>query len=375
MGLSVGTAALILVLSVFNGLEELISSMVNSFNPDVKVAPLEGKVFSLKDGQLVALRGIDGIAEVSETLEEIAIFQYKNSQDVGILKGVDEAYHKVTYVDSTLFEGRYQLNGDSDNYVILGSGMRRKLGVNIDDPFNSLKVYMAKRKQTGPMSKPFRELYATPKATFNIQADYDNQYVISSLAFARKLLKYKNEVSYLEIKLTPDADESDVKNAIQSVIGEGFSIKNRYEQDENFNKIMNMEKWMSYAILCLTLFLVAFNMIGALWMIVLDKKKDISILKAMGASDKTVRNIFLNEGLLLSLLGMGIGFAIAIILYILQKTFKIIPSPGFIVDAYPITMRFSDFIVVMITVLVVGLIASIAPALKAGSIPAVVREE
>jgi len=375
MGLSIGTAALILVLSVFNGLEELISSMVNSFNPDVKVAPLEGKVFSLEEGQLLQLKSIDGVLEVSETLEEIAFFQYKESQDVGILKGVDEAYHKVTYIDSTLFEGRYQLSGDSDNYVILGSGMRRKLGVNIDDPFNSLKVYMAKRKQSGPMSKPFRELYATPKATFNIQADYDNQYVISSLAFARKLLKYKNEVSFLEIKLAPNADEANVKNAIQSIIGEGYAVKNRYEQDENFNKIMNMEKWMSYAILCLTLFLVAFNMIGALWMIVLDKKKDISILKAMGASNRTVRNIFLNEGLLLSLLGMGIGFAIAIILYILQKTFKIIPSPGFIVDAYPITMRFSDFIVVMITVMMVGLIASIAPALKAGSIPAVVREE
>jgi len=375
MGLSIGTAALILVLSVFNGLEELISSMVNSFNPDVKVAPLEGKVFSLEKGQLLQLKSIDGVLEVSETLEEIAFFQYKNSQDVGILKGVDEAYHKVTNIDSTLFEGKYQLSGENNNYVLLGSGMRRKLGVNIDDPFNSLKVYMAKRKASGPLSKPFRELYAVPRATFNIQADYDNQYVISSIDFARKLLKYKNEASFLEIKLDPEADETLVKNAIQGIVGEGFSVKNRYEQDEAFNKIMNIEKWMSYAILSLTLFLVAFNMIGALWMIVLDKKKDISILKAMGASDTTVRNIFLNEGLLLSLLGMGIGFAIAIILYILQKTFHIIPSPGFIVDSYPITMRFTDFIVVMITVMVVGLIASIAPALKAASIPAIIREE
>ena len=137
---------------------------------------------------------------------------------------------------------------------------------------------------------------------------------------------------------------------------------------------MNVEKWMSYAILSLTLLLVAFNMIGALWMIVLDKKKDISILKSMGATDTTVRNIFLNEGLLLSLLGMGIGFTVAIILYILQKTFGIIPSPGFVVDSYPITMHFTDFIVVAITVLVVGVVASIAPALKAASIPAIVRE-
>jgi len=374
LGLSIGTTALILVLSVFNGLEELISSMVNSFNPDVKVAPLQGKVFIVDAGKIKALRSLDGVEYVSETLEEVAVFQYKNSQDIGILKGVDEAYHKVTKIDSALFEGRYQLSGENDNYVILGSGMRRKLGVNIDDPFNDLKVFMAKRKSTGPLSKPYREQYAIPKATFNIQADYDNQYIISSLPFARKLMKYDKEASFLEIRLQPEADETSTIAAIKEIVGTDFSVKNRYEQDEAFNKIMNVEKWMSYAILSLTLLLVAFNMIGALWMIVLDKKQDISILKAMGATDKTVRNIFLNEGLLLSLLGMGIGFIIAIILYVLQKTFGIVPSPGFIVESYPITMRFADFVVVAITVLIVGLIASIAPAMKAASIPAIIRE-
>ncbi len=372
LGLSIGTAALILVLSVFNGLEDLISSMVDSFNPDVKVAVLEGKVFSIDPEQLAIIKQIDGIAYVSQTIEEIAFFQYKNSQDVGMLKGVDEDFHQVTQIDSTLFEGKYQLSEENSNYVILGSGMRRKLGVNIDDPFNNLKVYMAKRKSS--LSKPFRQLYAVPKATFNIQADYDNQYVLSSLSFARKLLNYKTEVSSLEIKLQKNADEAAVVSAIKDIMGPKYSVKNRYEQDEAFNKIMNVEKWMSYAILCLTLLLVAFNMIGALWMIVLDKKKDISILKSMGATDTTVRNIFLNEGLLLSLLGMGIGFAIAIIFYLLQKTFGIIPSPGFIVESYPITMHFTDFIVVAITVLVVGLVASIAPALKAASIPAILRE-
>lgn len=374
LGLSIGTAALILVLSVFNGLEELISSMVSSFNPDVKVAPLKGKVFVLEDGQLAALQSIDGVSYVSETLEEVAFFQYKNSSDVGILKGVDDAFHKVTKIDSTLFEGRYQLRSENDNFVILGSGMRRKLGVNIDDPFNSLKVYMAKRKKVGPLSKPFRELYATPKATFNIQTDTDNQYVISSLTFARKLLNYKKETSFLEIKLAPNIEEEAVIEEIKKIVGPSFSVKNRYEQDEAFNKVMHVEKWMSYAILSLTLLLVAFNMVGALWMIVLDKKKDISILKAMGAGDNTVRNIFLHEGFLLSLIGMVSGFTIAIILYILQKTFGIVPSPGFIVESYPITMRFTDFLVVAATVMVVGIIASIAPALKAASIPAIVRE-
>ena len=198
---------------------------------------------------------------------------------------------------------------------------------------------------------------------------------MSSLQFARKLLNYDKEVSYLEIKLAPQADQASVIQQIRDILGPNFSVKDRYQQDEAFNKIMNVEKWISYAILCLTLLLVAFNMIGALWMVVLDKKKDISILKSMGATDKLVRNIFLSEGMLLSLVGMGIGFALALLLYFLQKQFGIVPSPGFIVDAYPIEIRLVDFLVVAMTVLVVGLIASIAPSLKAASIPAIIREE
>ena len=232
---------------------------------------------------------------------------------------------------------------------------------------------MAKRKNS--LSNPFRSKLAVPRGVFSIQPDFDQEYVLSSLTFAQSLMNYKTEISYLEIKTNSAVNSDKTVAAIAAIMGPKFSVKDRYQQDEGFNKVMNTEKWITFSITSLTLMLVAFNMIGALWMVVMDKKKDISILKSMGATDKLVRNIFLNEGILLSLVGMGAGFALALFLYFLQKQFGIIPSPGFIVDAYPIEMKFLDFIVVAITVFIVGLIASIGPSLKAASIPAIVREE
>lgn len=373
-GLSIGTAALVLVLSVFNGLEGLITSMTGAFNPDVKVAPIKGKVFAPDEDKILQINNLEGVEYISKTLEEIAFFEYRKNQNFGSLKGVDKNFHLVTAIDSSL-TGEYLLDSEEANFAVLGRGMRNKLGVNIDNNFHLLKVYMAKRKNVGPTSKQFREKLAVPRAVFTIQPDYDQKYVLSSLSFAQKLMDYNTEVSYLEIKLNPNLDQTTTIKQIQTILGSTFSVKDRYQQDEAFNKVMNVEKWISYAIFSLTLILIAFNMIGALWMLVMDKKKDISILKAMGAPDTLVRNIFLGEGLLLSFVGMGLGFALALFLYFLQTTFGLVQSPGFIVDAYPIELRFFDFVVVGLTVLLVGAIASLGPALKAASIPAMVRQE
>lgn len=372
LGLAIGTAALILVLSVFNGLGDLIKSMSSSFTPDVKVAPLKGKVFVPDEAALLKLEELPGVAYISKTLEEIALFEYRKSNTFGSLKGVDNNFHKVTGVDSTL-QGEYLLDSKLANFAILGRGMRDKLGVSIDSPNdNVLKVYMAKRKKS---AKPFRQKLAVPRGVFSIQPEYDQKYVLSSLEFAQSLMNYKKEISYLEIKLNPAVTQEETLTQIKNILGPNFSVKDRYQQDEGFNKIMNIEKFIAFLATSLILGLFSFNMVGALWMVVMDKKKDISILKSMGASDKLVRNIFLNEGILLTLVGMSAGFALALFLYFLQKQFGIIPSPGFIVDAYPIQIRFLDFIGTAIIVFIVGLIASIGPSLKAASIPAIIRED
>ena len=259
--------------------------------------------------------------------------------------------------------------------AVMGVVMRNNLSVNVDDDFTTLNVYMAKRKSS-MLGQPFKKRFLYPAGTFVIQQDFESRYVLATLGFVREILSYPSELTALEIKLTPEANPDHVRKEISLIMGEKVIIKDRYQQDEAFLKLMNIEKWMSYAILSLTLVLVAFNMIGALWMIVMDKQKDIAILKSMGAVDRTIRNVFLNEGLLLCLLGMVIGFTIAILLYISQKTFGIVPIPsGFVVDAYPISMRLFDFIVVAFTVVGIGLLASIPPALRAARVSALIRED
>ncbi|MFK7809321.1 MAG: FtsX-like permease family protein [Saprospiraceae bacterium] len=374
-GISVGTAALILVLSVFNGFEELISGLFSSFNPDIKVLPADSKIFRPEETDIQKLKEIDGVLFVSSTLEEVAFFEYKGSQDFGILKGVDQYFDEVTGIDSTLREGRYVLDQNDRSMAVMGVVMRNNLSVNIEDEFASLNVYMAKRKKTA-FGQPFKKRILYPAGTFVIQQDFESRYVLASLGFVREILGYPNELTALELKLSPEADIEKVKAEIATIFNNEVIIKDRYQQDEAFLKLMNIEKWLSYAILSLTLILVAFNMIGALWMIVMDKQKDIAILKSMGAVDRTIRNVFLNEGLLLSLMGLIIGFTIAIVLYASQKMFGLVPIPsGFVVEAYPISIRLFDFIVVALTVITIGFLASIPPALRAARVSALIRED
>ncbi|MFK7933014.1 MAG: FtsX-like permease family protein [Saprospiraceae bacterium] len=376
LGLTIGTAALILVLSVFNGFEDLLSGLFSNFNPDVKVVPTKGKTFAVDSISLEKIMALEEVETISKSLEEVAFFEYEDNQDFGSIKGVDKFYKEVTAIDSTLREGDYLLEKGEREFLVLGAGMRMKLGVNIENRFEPVTVYMPKRKKVSALQQPFIKKFAYPTGTFSIQQDFDNRYILSSLRFAQDLLNMPNQISALEIKLTENANAAQAVAAIQTILGADFTVKDRYRQDEAFLKIMNLEKWLSYLIVSLTILLVAFNMIGSLWMIVLEKKKDIAILKSMGAEENTIRNIFLNEGLLMSLLGAAIGTALAVLLYVLQINFKLVTIPqGFLVDAYPISMRFTDVLIVLITVLTIGLIASIPPALRAKRISALIREE
>ena len=376
-GIAVGTAALILVLSVFNGFEDLLSDLFGHFNPELKVTPAKGKTFDVDSLTLLRVRALPGVATVSETLEEIAFFEYEGSQDFGVLKGVDSNFARVNGIDSTVQEGEYLLAQEDRNCAVLGAGMRNKLSVNVHNPIGALTVYMPVEKQGGVLDKPFKIRYAYPKGTFAIQQDFDNQYILTNIGFMRELVDAPaGRVSALEIRCRPGVSPASVKSALPGILGEGFVYKDRYEQNEAFFKVMKLEKWMGYAITCLMLVLMAFNMVGALWMVVLDKQKDISTLKSLGASDQTVRGIFLTEGLLLTVLGMVIGMAVAVGVYAVQKTYGIVTIPqGFLVESYPIAMRIWDFIPVTATVLGIGLLASLPPAARAVRVPAFLREE
>jgi lipoprotein-releasing system permease protein len=375
-GIAIGTAALILVLSVFNGFEDLLGGLFGYFNPEIKVTPTKGKTFGVDSAQLAQIRAMPGVWVVSETLEEIAFFEYGGAQDFGTLKGVDAYFPQVNGIDSTIREGAYILEHDDHYCAVLGAGMRNKLSVSVRQGLLPLTIYMP-TEQKSILDKPFKTRYVYPTGTFSIQQDFDNQYILTSLGFMREILAAdSNVVSALEIKCKPGTNPNEVKKAVVEVLGQNFNVKNRYEQNEAFFKVMQLEKWMGYAITSLMLFLMAFNMVGALWMIVLDKQKDISVLKSMGCDDRTVRRIFLTEGLLLTVLGMVIGFVVAIVIYFAQKQWGLVRIPeGFLVDSYPISMRAMDFLPVALTVILIGWLASLAPAARAGRVPAYLREE
>ena len=294
---------------------------------------------------------------------------------MGIIKGVDDDFMKVTGLDTSLITGAAKF-GQETEFGIFGSGMNTKLSVNPSDGFTSATAYMPSIESKGPLAKDFTALQFYPSGTFSVGSDVDMQYVLVSYNAVNNLLHLDNHFSALEIKLNPGASEKKVLTSLKALTGDKFIIKNRYQQDEGFLKIMNIEKWISYLIACLTLLIIAFNLVGSLWMIVLEKKKDIAILKSMGLTKSGIKSIFLSLGLLISVIGLLVGFILGIILYWMQKEYGLISVPdGFMIDAYPIEMRWPDFLIVTITVIVIGFIASLLPSLRAGQISAFVRQE
>jgi lipoprotein-releasing system permease protein len=375
IGMSIGTAALILILSVFNGFESLLTGMLSNFNPDIKVTLHEGKYMSKDSLDISAIKQIQGIDRIAFTLEETSFFVYNESQEVGIIKGVDDEFMKVTGLDTSLITGSTQF-GQETEYGILGSGMNVKLSINPGDGFTPITAYMPSRSSKGPLAKDFNGLSIYPSGSFSVGSEVDQQYVLVNYDAVNTLLNLENHFSAIEIKLKSDASEKSILKDLSRLLGPKFKVSNRYQQDEGFLKIMNIEKWISYMIACLTLLIIAFNLVGSLWMIVLEKKKDIAILKSMGFTKAGIQKIFLALGLLISSIGLLVGFGLGIVLYWLQKEYGLVSIPdGFMIDAYPIEMRGGDFVIVIITVAVIGYLASLLPSYRAGKVSAFVRQE
>lgn len=370
LGISIGTAALIIILAVFNGFESLIGDMFSAFNPDIKVSPIEGKYFDITDEQLKQIEAIPDVEAVSRTIEEVAIFEYNNIQKAGIIKGVDDAFSKVTEIDSMMRLGNYRLTEDNINYTVIGRALSINLNINVLDPLTPVTIYMPMREKGGFMSqmgKDFKTRSIYPTGTFMAGDDTDTQYMLASFQFVNELLSQVNRCSFLEIKTSANANEETIRMGLNDILGEGFRVENRYQQDAEFLKIMNIEKWVSYLITCLVLFIIAFNMVGSLWMIVLEKKKDLSILSSMGYTRQSVRSLIIALGLWMCIIGIGVGIILAIAFYLLQVNYGLIGVPsGFMINAYPVELRLMDFIVVIITVLSIGMLASLIPAHRAG---------
>lgn len=370
LAIVIGTAVLVLVLSVFNGFEGLVKSLYSSFYTDLKIMPVSGKAITLTQEQINRLKGLNGIRNFALVAEEKAVLKNGDYQTVIQLKGVDENYRYVTGVADHLVNGDYELGNAEIPKLILGAGVEGALGIQADRNIFPLTIHMARRtltEQIDPMNGITSDTIRS-SAAFIIQQDFDNKYGITNIDFVKRSLGFGgDEYSGVEIALKDPVAAGDIRKNIQQLIGSNYLVLTRYEQNKSLYSIMNVERWVIYAILCLILVVAAFNMIGALTMLVLEKQKDIMVLHALGARHHFIRRIFLSEGLLLAAVGGGVGMLMAAIIAWLQIRYHLIPLQGgsFLIDYYPVQLKWTDFLLVGGTVLFIAVIASWLPAAKA----------
>jgi lipoprotein-releasing system permease protein len=369
LGVAVGTMALIVVLSVFNGFDNLIHSLFNTFSPDLQITVIEGKTFDPGDEKFNKIRDLEGVADFAEVLEDRALLRYNRKQTIATVKGVSENFEDVSGVDSMIVAGDFILTSEGENYTTIGQGIAYFLNVNINVDINyqfPIAVYVPRRTKQVTLNpeQSIHKKYIFPSGIFSIEQGYDSKYIIVPLSFARELFEYSNEVSAIEVKLKNDANLKSVQNKIKNILGAEFEVKNRYEQNELFYKTMQSEKYVIFLILVFILVVASFNVIGSLTMLILEKKLDISTLRSLGTDLSVIKKVFLYEGCLISLIGAIIGLFAGLLICWLQIKFKLVKLQGsgtFIIDAYPVSIEICDIIAVLFIVFFIGLIAAWYP--------------
>lgn len=364
-GVSVGTMALIIVLSVFNGLETLVRSIFNTFDPDLKITTVEGKTFIPDSLKLARLSTVEGVSCYSLCIEENALLRYGERQFIATIKGVDDNYVKVTGIDSTMWDGTFTLKSEQGRpYAVPGIGIANSLGLRINF-ITPLDIFVPKKGADSNLNpeNAFNRKFVFPSGIYQVEQEYDSRYVYLPIDFARELLENKHGVSTIEIKFTSAADESKVQKAVIGIFGKEFNVQNKYEQQEIFYKVMRSERLAIFLILTFILIIASFNIIGSLTMLIIEKERDIEILKSLGADNNLIRKIFIFEGWLISIIGAVAGVILGFIICWLQQKYGLVrlQSDSLLLDAYPVIMKIKDFIIVPATVLLIGFWAAWYP--------------
>ena len=365
VGVAVCTMALVIVLSVFNGFDDLIKSMFSNFDPDIKITPAQGKVLEPQDDKLKAALQLDCIDVACETLEENVLLEYDKHQNPGIVKGVPETYPQLTGVDSLMINGTFTLDDGHRPMAVVGAGLAYYLSVNINF-LSPVFIYVPKRNGRISMNpeRAFSKSYIYPSGVFAIQQEIDTRYMLVPLDFARKLLEYSTQASAIEIKLKPGTNTDKARDLIAQTVGPEYVVRTQYQQHELLYKVMKSEKFAIYLILTFILLIGSFNMIGSLAMLIIDKKNDIKTLSHIGLSKQGIRRIFASEGRLISIGGAVVGLLLGLLVCWLQQTFgflKLDSMGSFVISNYPVKMMWTDFVLVLVTVVGIGLLASWYP--------------
>lgn len=364
LGIFIGSAALIIILSVFNGFEGVVLSLYNSFTPQLKITPVNGKTFSADDPKLAFIKGINEISYCVETLEEKALLRYDRSQYIATVKGVNPAFMETGVLDTMIIRGEGVLEDGDQDFAIIGRGVEYALSLHLKGGIGAISMFSPKRKTVGFSLDPgqeFTQLDIFPSGVFSVQPEFDGQYVIVPLRFARQLFQQEKGISAMELHLQPGTNVESLQKKLQKNLGGDFVVKNRYQQNELLYKVLNSEKWAVYLILTFVLLIAICNIIGSLTMLVIDKRKDIEILKSMGAADSTIRRIFMIEGMMISLVGAVAGLILGGLFCWAQAQFGMISmgtGESSMIHSYPVEMKVADFFLVAATVFVMAFIAS-----------------
>lgn len=364
-GVAVGTMALITILSVFNGLEEMVKSIFSTSDPEIRITPVRGKVFTPDTLMLTKLASIDGVEVFAETVEENALLRYDEQQYIATIKGVSLNYTEVTDLDTAMWDGEFILRAENGRpYAVAGLGVANYLGMRLNF-VSPLAIYIPDRKArlSASPENEFTRRYIFLSGIFAVEQEFDSKYLFLPIDFARELLDYTAEVSSIEVRMKPGADQKKTQEAIRELMGNDFLVQNRYEQQEMFYKVMKAERLAIFVILTFILIIASFNIIGSLTMLIIEKERDISILKSLGADNRLIKRIFIYEGWMISIIGTVIGLLTGFILCEAQQHFGIVKLAGdsLLIDAYPVKMQLADFFTVAATVLAIGYAAAWYP--------------
>ncbi|MBQ0043596.1 MAG: FtsX-like permease family protein [Bacteroidales bacterium] len=367
VGMAIGTAALIIILSVYNGFDELVRSMMGTVEPDLLVVPSEGKAFIPEGEAYDWLYDQESVASVCTVLQEQVFLNYAGKQSVVIAKGVDQVYEEESPLESYIREGEYRFHRGDVPLALVGAGLAYKMGIS-PRFLTPIEIYFPTRTRAISLANPtaaIRSVKVWPSATFAVSSEIDNAYMLLPIDQMRNLLEYEDEVSGVEIRFTPGTHPQEVKRVQKELgarLGDGLQVRDRYQQNESLYKMMKYEKAAIFLILIFVIIIIAFNIFGSLSMLIIDKRGDMETLRSMGATDSLVRRIFVLEGWFISLLGLAGGLVVGILVCLVQQHFGIIKMPGsFIVQAYPIVLSWTDILITVAGVAIVGYLIALLP--------------
>lgn len=360
-GIAIATMAMVCTLSIFNGFTKLVSDSFSIMDPDLQIIPAKGKVFDASSAVFQKIKNLPEVAVASETVEDNALVKYGERQDPVLIKGVSDQFKEMVDTKRLVTSGEFSLREGDVDFCVAGIGVAINLGLRTDN-ITPIEIYSPKRDVKIQLANPvnaFTTAYTYPAGVFALnQAKYDDQIILVSLDLARELFRYNNEVTSLDIKLKENVSSNDAESKIQKQLGDNFIVKNRFEQQADSFRMVNIEKWVTFLILSFILIIAVFNVVSSLSMLILDKSADIDILRNMGAENNLITRIFKIEGWLISMSGAIAGIVIGLVLCLIQQHFGILKlgqTPGaFIVDSYPVEVIFTDILFVFITVSIIG---------------------